>query len=48
MEPKHVYDMFSSLLLVIESDNKRPEVQLTTELACKLICRRKPGFDFQR
>ena len=37
----HVYSKFSSLLLIIDSDNKRPEVQLTTELACKLICHRK-------
>ena len=36
-----VYSMFSGLLLITESDNKRPEVQLTTELACKLICHRK-------
>ena len=39
--------MFSSLLLIIESDNKRPEVQLTTELACKLICHRKCWSNFQ-
>ena len=37
----HVYSKFSSLLLIIDSDNKRPEVQLTTELVCKLICHRK-------
>ena len=43
----HVYSMFSGLLLIIESDNKRPEVQLTTELACKLICHRKCGSHFQ-
>ena len=43
----HVHSMFSSLLLIIESDNKRPEVQLTTELACKLICHRKCGSHFQ-
>ena len=36
----HVYSMFSSLLL-IESHNKTLEVQLITELACKLICHRK-------
>ena len=39
--------MFSSLLLIIESDNKRLEVQLTTELACKLICHRKCWSTFQ-
>ena len=45
----HVYNnvMFSSLLLIIESDNKRLEVYLTTELACKLICHRKCGSNFQ-
>jgi len=43
----HVYSMFSSLLLIIESDNKRSEVQLTTELAYKLICHRKCWSKFQ-
>ena len=43
----HVYSMFSSLLLIIESDNKRPEVQLTTELAYKLVYHRKCWSNFQ-
>ena len=31
----------------ITPDNKRSEVQLTTELACKLICHRKCWSTFQ-
>ena len=43
----HVYSTFLSLLLIIESDNKRLEVQFTTELAWKLICHRKYWSNFQ-